>query len=119
MDFEIKEIESLTGAKARVYSVILEGDEDTLLEQFFNENAHNLKDIKKIKEMVESNINNNKNILKMLDKSMLMMEFNQLYLTKFLTDGTLSKEDLLNFYQGGDMSKKYQLIEKDIEDTYA
>lgn len=48
MDFEIKEMESLTGAKARVYSVILEGEEDTLLEQFFNENAHYLKDIKKI-----------------------------------------------------------------------
>ena len=78
-----------------------------------------LKDIKKIKEMVEANIDNNKNILKMLEKGMLMMEFNQLYLAKFLKDGTLSKEDLLNFYQGGDMSKKYQLIEKDIEDTYA
>ena len=48
MNFEIKEIKNLTGAKAHVYSVILEGDESTLLEQFFNENSENKKDLKKV-----------------------------------------------------------------------
>lgn len=32
MNFEIIEIKNLTGAKARVYSVILDGEENTLLE---------------------------------------------------------------------------------------
>jgi hypothetical protein len=42
------------------------------------------------------------------------MEFNQEYLKKFLNEGTLTKEDLLNYYQGEDVKDKYRLIEKDI-----
>jgi hypothetical protein len=42
------------------------------------------------------------------------MEFNQEYLKKFLTEGTLTKEDLLSYYQGEDVKDKYRLIEKDI-----
>lgn len=76
-------------------------------------------EIQKIKGMVENNINNNKAILKMLEKSMLMVQFNKDYLTKFLKEGTLTKEDLKNFYLGGDMSERYKLIEKDIEENYA
>lgn len=48
MDFEIREIENLTGAKARVYSVILDGEDKTLLEQFFDENIGHIKDLKKV-----------------------------------------------------------------------
>lgn len=48
MDIEIKEIKNLTGAKARVYSVILDGEENTLLEQFFNENVKYTDDLKKV-----------------------------------------------------------------------
>ena len=48
MNFEIREIKNLTGAKARVYSVILDGDENTLLEQFFDENVEYIDDLKKI-----------------------------------------------------------------------
>ena len=48
MDFEIREMKNLTGAKARVYSVILDGDENTLLEQFFNENVEYIDDLKKV-----------------------------------------------------------------------
>lgn len=76
-------------------------------------------EIQKIKGMVENNINNNKAILKMLEKSMLMVQFNKDYLTKFLKEGTLTKEDLNNFYLGGDMRERYRLIEKDIEENYA
>lgn len=76
------------------------------------------KSILSVKNMVENNIQNNKSILKMLEKSLLMMEFNQKYLQKFLTDGTLSKEDLFNFYMGEDMKTTYDTICKDIENTY-
>lgn len=48
MDFEIREMKNLSGAKARVYSVILDGDENTLLEQFFNENIEYINDLKKV-----------------------------------------------------------------------
>lgn len=48
MSLDITEIKDLTGAKARVYSVILDGEEKTLLEQFFEENAEYKKEIKKI-----------------------------------------------------------------------
>lgn len=68
-----------------------------------------------IKNLVESNISNNKQILKQLEKSLLLMEFNQDFLTKFLKDGTLTKKELLEFYQGEDVKDKYKLIEKDID----
>lgn len=48
MDFKITEIDSLTGAKAHVYSVIMEGEDESLLEQFFNENAKYKKDLLKV-----------------------------------------------------------------------
>lgn len=48
MDFEIREMKNFTGAKARVYSVILDGEKNTLLEQFFNENVEYIDDIKKV-----------------------------------------------------------------------
>ena len=48
------------------------------------------------------------------ENEILEIEFNQQYLSKFLVDGTLTKEDLLNYYQGEDVKDKYKLIEKDI-----
>ncbi|MBO0341012.1 hypothetical protein [Flagellimonas profundi] len=70
--------------------------------------------ITSIKRMVEGNIENNKSILKQLEKSILLMNFNQEYLSKFLEDGTLTKKDLLDFYMGEDVKDKYKLIEKEI-----
>ena len=55
----------------------------------------------------------------MLEKSMMMVQFNEKYLLKFLKDGTLTKEDLFKFYTGEDMGEKYKLIEKEIEENYA
>jgi hypothetical protein len=74
-----------------------------------------IQQIRSIKNLVESNITNNKQILKELEKSMILMEFNQQYLGKFLKDGKLSKQDLLVFYQGEDVKDKFKEIEKEIE----
>lgn len=73
-----------------------------------------ISEITSIKAIVETNIQNNKEILKQVEKSMLLMEFNQQYLSKFLTDGTLTKQDLLDFYMGEDIKDRFKLIEKDI-----
>ncbi|NQU80464.1 MAG: hypothetical protein HQ543_02975 [Bacteroidetes bacterium] len=75
-----------------------------------------INEISSIKNLVESNIQNNKEILKQLEKSMLLMEFNQQYLSKFLKDGTLTKSDLLDFYMGEEVKDRYKLIEKDINE---
>lgn len=78
-----------------------------------------IKDIKEvltIKSLVQKNIDNNKEILKQLEKSILLMEFNQEYLKRFLRQGTLTKKDLLDFYSGEDVKDKYRLIEKEINE---
>lgn len=67
-----------------------------------------------IKNLVQANIDNNIAILKELEKGMLLMEFNYNYLSKFLTDGTLTKDDLLQFYNGEEVKEKYRVIEKEI-----
>jgi len=67
-----------------------------------------------IKNLVEINIENNKTILKELEKGFLLMDFNQQYLSKFLKDGKLTKQDLLAFYQGEDVKDKFKEIEKEI-----
>lgn len=77
-----------------------------------------IKEIRKIRDLIENNIENNKEILKQLEKSMLLMEFNEQYLNKFLRDGTLSKEDLLSYYMGEEIKDKFKAIEKDIDQMY-
>lgn len=59
---------------------------------------------------------NNKTILKQLEKSILLMEFNQEYMKKFLQQGTLNKKDLLDFYMGENVKNRFQLLEKEITD---
>lgn len=48
MDFEIVEMQDFTGPKAHVYSVIPEGEEIPLLDQFFEENKSHASDLKKV-----------------------------------------------------------------------
>ena len=67
-----------------------------------------------IKGMVENNIENNKAILKQLEKSLLLIDFNQKYLTKFLSDGKLTKKDLLDFYSGEEVKEKFKQIENEL-----
>ncbi|HDR50449.1 MAG TPA: hypothetical protein ENN90_02345 [Mariniphaga anaerophila] len=87
-----------------------------LLAALVNRIIKDINEILTIKSLVESNIENNKSILKQLEKSILLMEFNQQYLKKFLSDGTLTRKDLLNFYTGEDIKDKFRLIEKDINE---
>lgn len=51
MDFTIEEIEDLSGEKAKVYSVILEGESQTLLEKFIEENEKH-RDLRKILDKI-------------------------------------------------------------------
>ena len=51
-DFEIVEVEDLSGEKAKVYSVILEDDEETLLDQFFTENQCYTNDLRKVLDKI-------------------------------------------------------------------
>jgi hypothetical protein len=73
-----------------------------------------IQEITKIRSLVQSNIDTNKVILQQLEKSILLMEFNQEYLIKFLKDGTLTKKDLLDFYMGEEVKEKYKVIEKEL-----
>lgn len=68
-----------------------------------------------IKKLVQNNIENNQEILKHLEKALMLMEFNQRYLEKFLKDGKLTQEDLLAFYSGEEVKEKFAPIEKEIQ----
>lgn len=54
MGFEITEITDFSGDKARIYSVLLDGESSTLLEQFFEENQHHEKDLKRMLYKIKS-----------------------------------------------------------------
>ncbi len=86
-----------------------------LLSMIVNRIIKDINEITSIKSLVEGNIENNKAILKQLEKSILLMNFNQEYLNKFLNDGVLDKKDLLDFYMGEDVKDRYKLIEKEID----
>ena len=74
-----------------------------------------IRDVQNIEILVKSNLKNNQQILKNIEKSLLSIEFNQQYLVKYLEDGSLSKADLLDFYQREDIRAKYKLISKEVE----
>lgn len=91
----------------------VEIDKD-LLAILVNRIIKDINEISSIRNLVQNNIDNNKAILKQLEKSFLLMDFNQQYLKKFLEEGTLTKKDLLDYYSGEEVKDKYRLIEKDI-----
>lgn len=68
-----------------------------------------------IRSLVEDGIKKSQEVLGRLEQGRLSLEFCQSYLKKFLETGTLSREDLLAFYQGGDLKAKYQPVQEDIK----
>lgn len=88
-----------------------------LLSMIINRIIKDINEVLTIKSLVEQNIETNKQILKQLEKGLLLMEFNQEYLKRFLQEGTLSKKDLMDFYMGEGINEKYTLIEKDINNS--
>lgn len=48
MNFELVEVDGLSGQYAHIYTVQLENEKDTLLEQFFNNNAEHENELKDI-----------------------------------------------------------------------
>jgi len=88
-----------------------------LLSMIVNRIIKDINEVLSIKSLVEQNIETNKQILKQLEKGLLLMEFNQEYLKRFLQEGTLSKKDLMDFYMGEGINEKYTLIEKDINNS--
>ena len=46
MNFDIVDIEEFSGRMAKIYSIMLDGDEDTLLDQFFEENQQYEEELK-------------------------------------------------------------------------
>ncbi len=94
---------------------VVELDKDILI-MIVNRIIKDINEVLTIKSLVQNNIENNKSILKQLEKSMLLMEFNQEYLKRFLSQGTLTKKDLLDFYTGEDIKDKFRIIEKEIND---
>ena len=87
-----------------------------LLSMIVNRIIKDISEITSIKRLVEGNIENNRAILKQLEKSILLMNFNQEYLNKFLNDGVLDKKDLLDVYMGENVKDRYKLIEKEINE---
>jgi len=87
-----------------------------LLMILVNRLIKDINEVLSIKILVENNIDNNKSILKQLEKSLLLIEFNQEYMKKFLKDGILTKQDLLSFYTGEEVKDKYRLVEKQINE---
>jgi len=68
-----------------------------------------------IKNIVKANIDNNLAILRELEKGVVLMQFNYDYLSKFLKDGNLTKEDLLQFYNGEEAKEKFRVVDKEIQ----
>lgn len=88
--------------------------DQNILKAIINRIIKDLNDIISIKSLVHSNIENCRKILSQIEKSILLMEFNHRYLVKFLMNGQLSKEDLLDFYSGEDVKERFRPLEKEI-----
>lgn len=68
-----------------------------------------------IRSLVEDGIKKSHEVLGRLEQGRLSLEFCRKYLEKFLKTGTLTRTDLLDFYQGGDLKAKYHSVHEDIK----
>ncbi len=68
-----------------------------------------------VRKLVEQNIETSQEILRQLNQPLLLLEFTQEYLERFLENGTLTPKDLLEFYQGEEAKEKFAPLEKEIK----
>lgn len=85
-----------------------------VLKAIVNRLIKDAREITFVKNLIAVNIDNLKQILHQIEKSILLAEFNQRYLSKFLSEGTLTKEDMLAFYAGDEIKDRFRLIEREI-----
>lgn len=119
IDYEVSDYHNLAIAYNLARGLALRKDGKNVEADFVNMLIQRLlkdiRDVQNIEMLVKSNLKNNQQILKNIEKSLLSIEFNQQYLEKYLEDGVLCKADLLEFYQREDIRAKYKLISKEIE----
>ena len=96
----------------------LELDTD-VLKIIVNRLIKDARDMALVKHLVTANIDNMKQILAQIEKGILLAEFSQRYLIKFLAEGTLTKEDMLAFYAGEEVKERFRLVEREIGDLCA
>lgn len=119
IDYEASDYHNLTVAYNLARGLALRQDGNNVEVDFVNmliqRILKDIKDVQAIRGLVQSNIKNNQQILKNIEKGLMSIEFNQQYLIKYLKDGYLSKADLLEFYQREEIKAKFKLIAKEIE----
>lgn len=119
IDYEVGDFHNLAVAYMLARGLALRKEGKTVEVEFVNMLIQRLlkdiRDVQGIEGLVRNNIKNNQQILKSIEKSLLSIEFDQQYLAKYLEDGVLGKQDLLDFYQREDIRVKYKLIAKEIE----
>lgn len=121
IDYAASDYQNLTVAYNLARGLALRKDGKNVEVEFLNMLIQRLLkdicDVQNIEVLVKTNIKNNQQILKNIEKSLLSIEFDQKYLAKYLEDGYLSKLDLLEFYQREDIRAKYKVMAKDIENS--
>ena len=119
IDYEASDYQNLAVAYNLARGLALRKDGKNVEVEFVNMLIQRLlkdiRDVQSIETLVKTNIKNNQQILKNIEKSLLSIEFDQKYLAKYLEDGYLNKTDLLEFYQREEIRAKYKLIAKEIE----
>lgn len=120
IDYEASDYQNLAVAYNLARGLALRKDGKNVEVEFVNmligRLLKDIRDVQNIEMLVKTNIKNNQQILKNIEKSLLSIEFDQRYLAKYLEDGYLSKADLLEFYQRDEIRAKYKLIAKEIEE---
>lgn len=119
IDYEASDYHNLAVAYQLARGLALRKDGKHVEAEFVNmliqRILKDIKDVQSIRGLVQTNIKNNQQILKNIEKSLMSIEFTQRYLAKYLEDGCLSKADFLDFYQREDIRARYKLVAKEIE----
>lgn len=67
-----------------------------------------------VRTLVADGIRKSQEVISRLEQGALSLDFCRRYLQRFLQTGTLSKSDLLDFYNGKDLRMEYQAIHEEI-----